>query len=395
MKFDPQTYRLTDTGSFGKRALLVGLFGLALSAIGWIVDPHRFFHAYLVAICFWVAIALGALFFTMLHHLVGARWSVVIRRLSESVMMTLPYLAVLFIPLLFGFHSLYHWSHPEAVAADELLMKKAGYLNTPFFVVRTLFCFTIWSLLARYLYNLSIKQDKGFNQTDVDKMKRVSAIGMIVFALTVTVAAWDWLMSLDSHWYSTIFGVNYFSAGLVTAISLFAIIAIILRKNGILSQTITVEHYHDLGKLMFAFTIFWTYVNFSQYFLIWYGNIPEETVWYLNRWEGSWKIASLVLLFGHFVIPFIVLMFRNSKRNLPILASVGILIVLMHYVEMYWLVYPTFSKQGVSANWLEPVPLIGIGGVFFWAFWMRFSKQPLVPINDPKRDASIHHVNPF
>lgn len=395
MRIDPQTYRLSEAGSFGKRALIVGIAGLALSAAGWAVDGERFFHAYLAAFCFWTAIALGSLFFTMLHHLTSARWSVVIRRISESFMMTLPYLAVLAVPLFFGLHSLYEWSHPDVVAADHLLQKKAGYLNVPFFVIRTVIYFVIWSLLARTLYRASIRQDQAYSQVDVDKMKRYSAIGMIVFALTTTLAAWDWLMSLDPHWYSTIFGVNYFAAGLVTFICVITLAALWLRRCGVLKETITVEHYHDLGKLIFAFTIFWTYVNFSQYFLIWYGNVPEETIWYLDRWEGSWKTVSLVFLFGHFVIPFTIFLFRSTKRNFGMLAVLSIWMVLMHYVEMYWLVYPTFSKTGASFSWLEPVTLIGIGGVFLWAFWTRFASQAVVPVHDPKLEGSIHHVNPF
>lgn len=395
MRFDAKTYRLVEPGSFGSRALTVGVAGLVLSAAGWALDADRFFHAYLAAITCWVAIALGALFFVMLHHLVSARWSVVVRRLAENVMMTLPYLALLFIPVLFGFSHLYHWSHAEAVAADELLQKKAGYLNVPFFVIRTVVYFAVWSLLARFLYKASVRQDAGYSQADVDRMKRVSAGGMIVYALTVTAAAFDWLMSLDPHWYSTIFGVNYFAAGLVTFMSFLTLLALLLRRAGILRETITVEHYHDLGKLMFAFTIFWTYTNFSQYFLIWYGNIPEETIWYTHRWEGSWKAISMIVLFGHFVVPFVVLMFRLAKRNLTVLGIMAAWIVLMHYVEMYWLVYPTFSEHGASFNWLEPAAFVGVGGIVAWLIWSRLSKQALVPVNDPKLDGSINHVNPF
>jgi len=395
MRFDAKIYRLVDPGSLGMRALMVGIVGMALSAAGWALDADRFFHAYLAAITCWVAIALGALFFVMLHHLVSARWSVVVRRLSENVMMTLPYLAILFIPVLFGFGHLYHWSHSDAVAADELLQKKAGYLNIPFFVIRTAVYFAVWSLLARYLYRASIRQDAGYNQADVDKIKRVSAGGMIVYALTVTAAAFDWLMSLDPHWYSTIFGVNYFAAGLVTFISFLTLLALVFRRGGILRETITVEHYHDLGKLIFAFTIFWTYTNFSQYFLIWYGNIPEETIWYADRWVGSWKAISMIILFGHFVVPFIVLMTRSAKRSFTVLGVVAAWMVLMHYVEMYWLVYPTFSEHGASFNWLEPVTFLGIGGIVVWAIWTNCSKQALVPVNDPKLEGSITHVNLF
>ena len=394
MKIDTKTYKLTEPGNFGTRALIVGIVFLVISGAGWAMDTDLFFHAYLAAFAFWVAIASGALFFTMLHHLVGAMWSVVVRRISEALMMTLPYLAVLAIPLFFGIPSLYEWSHPEALA-NPAILRKASYLNQTMFIVRTVIYFVIWSLLARALANKSVRLDKGYAEDTASGMRRLSAGGMLVFAVTVTLAAWDWLMSLDPTWYSTIFGVNYFAAGLVTVISLIALIAIVLRRKNILAETITVEHYHDLGKLMFAFTIFWAYVNFSQYFLIWYGNIPEETAWYLARWEGSWVTVSLILLFGHFALPFVVLLFRNTKRTLSLLMGAAIWMLAMHYVEMYWLVYPTFSKQGASFSWIEPVTLIGIGGLFLWVFWTRFTAHPLVPVTDPKLQASIHHVNTF
>ena len=395
MRFDAKTFRITEPGSFGSRALIVGIAGLVLSAIGWVVDADRFFHAYLTAVVSWLAIALGALFFVMLHHLVSARWSVVLRRLSENVMMTIPYLALLFIPVLFGFGNLYHWSHPDAVAADELLKAKSGYLNIPFFIIRTAVYFAVWSLLARYLYRASVRQDAGYNQQDVDKIKRVSAGGMIVYALTVTAAAFDWLMSLDPHWYSTIFGVNYFAAGLLTFVSFLALLGLVLRRSGVLKETITVEHYHDLGKLMFAFTIFWTYTNFSQYFLIWYGNVPEETIWYTHRWVGSWVTVSMIVLFGHFVFPFIGLMTRGSKRTLGWVGFMAVWMILMHYVEIYWLVYPTYSEHGASFSWLEPVTFLGVGGIVVWRIWVNLSAEAIVPINDPKLEGSINHVNPF
>lgn len=395
MRFDAKTFRITEPGSFGSRALMVGIVGLVLSAIGWVVDADRFFHAYLTAVVSWLAIALGALFFVMLHHLVSARWSVVLRRLSENVMMTIPYLALLFIPVLFGFGNLYHWSHPEAVAADELLKAKSGYLNIPFFIIRAAVYFAVWSLLARFLYRASVRQDAGYNQQDVDKIKRVSAGGMIVYALTVTAAAFDWLMSLDPHWYSTIFGVNYFAAGLLTFVSFLALLGLVLLRSGVLKETITVEHYHDLGKLMFAFTIFWTYTNFSQYFLIWYGNMPEETIWYTHRWVGSWVTISMIVLFGHFVIPFVVLMTRAAKRSFAVVGIMAVWMILMHYIEMYWLVYPTYSEHGASFSWLEPVTLLGVGGIVVWRIWVNLSAQATVPINDPKLEGSINHVNPF
>ncbi len=395
MTFNKDTYKLSDSGNFGTRMLMVAAVGLVLAVVGWMVDHDRFFHAYLTAFVFWTSLGLGALFFTMLHHLVGARWSVVVRRIAESIMMTLPYMAALLIPALFGMHSLYHWSHADAVAHDHALQAKSGYLNATFFIIRSVVYFGIWSYLAFRLYRLSLEQDKGDREEITAQMKKVSAYGMLLFAVTITYAAFDWLMSLDPHWYSTIFGVYFFAGGLLSFIALITLIILMLQRKGILVGTITIEHYHDLGKLMFAFVVFWTYIGFSQYFLIWYGNIPEETIWYLKRWEGSWQTVSMIILFGHFVLPFVALLFRATKRASAALWMLTIWILLMHWTDMYWLVYPSLLKEGASIGWIEPSAMLLVGGVFLWAFWQRFSRSPLVPVKDPKLEASIHHVNPF
>ncbi|MEW6051539.1 MAG: hypothetical protein AB1644_10815 [Candidatus Zixiibacteriota bacterium] len=395
MKWYKDTYRIGDAGGFGRGALYAGILGLGLCVVGYFADQPRFFHAWLTAYAYWLSLALGALFFVMLHHLTGARWSVVIRRLAESLTQTLPLMALLFLPLLLGMHDLYHWSHHDAVAADAALQKKAGFLNVPFFVVRSILYLVVWIILSRMLYRLSLKEDTGYQAVTADRMRRVSGLGMVLYAFSATYAGFDWLMSLDPHWYSTIFGVIFFASGLLGAISLMALMVVLLRRNGILVDVVTEEHRHDLGKLMLAFTIFWTYVSFSQYFLIWYGNIPEETVWYLDRWVGSWKTVSLIVLFGHFAIPFVALLFRATKRNAVTLGIVAVWLLVMHWIHMYWLVYPTLLPDGATFSWIDLAATVGIGGLFVWMFWLRFVGQATVPVNDPKLAGSISHVNPF
>jgi len=390
MNIDRNTYRLTDGGRYGTVALGLGIGGLVLSAVGYLVDPAQFFHSYLTAFVFWLTIGLGGIFFTMLHHLVGARWSVVLRRLAEAIGANTPWMIIFFIPLLAGMHELYHWTHAEAVASDQLLQAKAPYLNVGFFIVRAVFYFAVWLLLAYGLYRLSLKQDSGHTEEIRKKMVRLSAPGMIAFAVTITFASFDWLMSLDAHWYSTIFGVYIFSGALVGILSFMTITAVYLRKKNILAETITVEHYHDLGRLTFAFTVFWAYMAFSQYFLIWYANIPEETVWFLHRWEGGWKTLSLVLVLGHFVIPFFILITRGAKRKPGFLKIIVIWMFLMHLVDLYWVVMPSLHHHGVHLSWIDPVTVIGIGGIFCWLFWRRLLSQPLVPVGDPGLDESIN-----
>lgn len=374
-------------------ALFIGGGGLALSAAGFFIDAQQFYFSYLTAFAYWVTVGLGGLFFCMLHHLTGATWSVVLRRFAESVMVVLPVLAILFLPLIPGLHDLYHWTHSDAVAQDHLLQKKTPWLNTPFFLIRTVLYFGVWFVLVRMLYKYSSEQDTSGARTLVEKMRRISAPGMLLFALTLTYASFDWLMSLNPHWYSTIFGVYIFSGSLLAVLAFILVAALHLRRKSILHQAITIEHYHDLGKLLFAFTVFWAYIAFSQYMLIWYANIPEETQFYLHRWVGSWKAVSMVIVFGHFALPFLLLMTRSAKRNLPLLHVMGYWFLVIHYIDIYWIVMPTLHKDGASFSWMDVTTSAGIGGLFVWYFWTKLSAQAAVPLKDPKLNASIQFTN--
>jgi hypothetical protein len=377
----------------GRIALIVGGVGLAFSAAGFFLDAKQFYHSYLTAFVFWVTVGLGGLFFTMLHHLTGATWSVVLRRFSESLMVGLPLMVILFLPLIAGLHDLYHWTHEEAVAADHILQQKEPWLNVPFFLVRILVYFGVWFLLAGMLQKYSLRQDEGSDPGLTDKMRRLSAPGMILFALTLTYAAFDWLMSLNPHWYSTIFGVYIFSGSLLAGLAFILLSALNLRSKGILRDVITIEHYHDLGKLLFAFTVFWAYIAFSQYMLIWYGNIPEETEFFLDRWTGSWKYVSLVIVFGHFALPFLILATRAAKRNLTLLRVMGFWYLIIHWVDIYWIVMPSLHAEGFSASWMDLTTMAGIGGLFVWYFWKRLASHATVLLNDPNLENSIRFTN--
>lgn len=390
MKFDASTYRVTDKGRVGTVALIVGVLGLAASGGAWWADSARFFHAYLTAFVFWLSLALGGLFFTMLHILSASRWSVVLRRISENMAWQLPWMAIAFIPIALGMHDLYHWSHAEVVATDHMLQDKAVYLNVEFFLIRTAVYFALWSLVTFKLSKHSLLQDSNPDRDQIAPLRRWSAMGMLMFAGTVTFASFDWLMSLQPHWFSTIYGVYFFGGLFLAGVSFLAVICWFLRRHGILTNEVTAEHHHDLGKLMFAFIVFWAYIGFSQYFLIWYGNIPEETLWFLSRWEGGWKPVSLVLLFGHFIIPFVILIFQNVKRKIALLGVVAIWILVMHWIDLYWLVYPSYNENFESIGWIELAPMVGLGGVFVWLFWRRMVSDPIIPIGDPWLQESIN-----
>ncbi len=398
MKLDKQTFKLDRATGIGYFAIFAGIIGVAVCIFGFKKFHAQFFYAYLTSYIFWVTIGLGGLFFTLLHHLVDATWSVVLRRMTESVMAALPIMLVFFIPVCLGMDELYHWSHAEAVAHDELLQHKSAWLNPKLFSIRTLIYFVIWFIFGHFLYKISIKQDSEGDpeQKLKEKMRQISGPGMLLFALSITFAAFDWLMSLDPHWYSTIFGVYIFAGSLLSILSFITLLVVFLHKNNILNEEISIEHFHDLGKLIFAFTVFWTYIAFSQYFLIWYGNIPEETVWYLHRWDGNWYKVSLFIVFGHFVIPFLVLLSRVPKRNITMMTVMSIWMLVIHWVDLYWIILPNFNHHfhfSLIESVLNIATFLAVGGLFFAYFWFTFISQSIIPINDPKLKDSIKFVN--
>lgn len=390
---DKEKFYFKGSLQVGRIALIVGIIGLVITLLGFLVNKEQFFHSYLAAIVFWVTFGLGALFMVMIHHLTGATWSVVLRRIMENISSTLPLMAVLFIPVLLGLDVLFHWSNPEVVAHDHLLQEKAAYLNDTFFVIRAVAYFAVWIFLSSRLYRKSLEQDKAELPAEVSGGRKTSAYGVILFAITASFAAFDWLMSLDAHWYSTIFGVYFFGGCAVALFSLLSLTAILLSQKGILAGVITKEHYHDLGRLLFTFVVFWSYIAFSQYFLIWYANIPEETIFFHHRWEGSWRVASVILALGHFLIPFLLLMIRSVKRSYLTLGIFSVWMFVMHWLDIHWLVMPNLHHHGVHLSWMDLTGTAGIGGLFFWWAFRNFARHPMVPVNDPKLMNSINLRN--
>ncbi len=366
---------------------------IAVGCSGMIFGSGQFFESLLVVFAFLASISLGALIFVMINHVVGTTWSIVVRRLAEHLMMNIVYVAVLAVPVMCGIHHLYDWSHPELVTGDAVLTFKAPYLNVPFFIGRTAFYFIVWSALAIALFRHSIKQDGDGSIGHVESMVKISAPGIAIYALTQTFAAFDWIMSVEPHWYSTIFGIYYFAGSFLAINASLAVIVIYLRSRGSLNGTVTVEHDHDLGKYIFAFVVFWTYIAFSQYMLIWYANIPEETVWFRVRWDGSWKWVSLALVFGHFVIPFFALMSRYMKRNPRVLLAGAVWMLVMHYVDVFWLIRPAFSHGAARLVAADMTSVIGFGGAYVALFFHRLARYPLVPEKDPRLAASVAFEN--
>jgi hypothetical protein len=312
---------------------------------------------------------------------------------SEALSATLPLLAVLSIPLLLGLKQLYPWAQPAVVAGQHVLQGKAAYLNVPFFVARWVVYLVAWIVMARFFFRKSLQQDCSGDPTLTVRMQRRAAPAMVVLGITLTFAAIDMLMSLDPAWYSTIFGVYYFAGCVVGIYALLTATVFTLQRSGFLRTAVTVEHYHDLGKLLFGFVIFWAYIGFSQYMLIWYANIPEETRWLAVRQENGWGWVGLLLVVGHFLLPFVALISRGPKRRPRILAAVAVWMLVMHWVDVYWLVVPAASPGSPVPHLVDLTLFVGLCSLFLAAAAFALRGRSLVPERDPRLEESLAFEN--
>ena len=395
--------RTTLAGIVPRATVVLAVLGLAGLAVAFGLGRSRgdalayFFHSYLVNYCYFLSISLGALFFVALQHATRAGWSVTVRRLAELLAGNMPVLAVLFVPILAGvlagYSSLYPWTDGETVARDELLRHKAVYLDKWFFAARCVFYFAVWGLLARFFLSRSVEQDQSGNPDLTRRMERLSPVALLLFAGTITFASFDWLMSLDPHWFSTIYGVYYFSGAAVGFLAAVILAAMLLQATGRLNSSITAEHYHDLGKLLLGFVVFWGYIAFSQYMLIWYANVPEETTWYLARQSGSWKWVSVVLLFVHLLVPFFGLLSREAKRRKVLLGFWAVWLLVAHWIDLYWLVMPGLEAEGLPPGAVDAACLAGIGGLYLAGVLWTAGKVSLVPLGDPRLKESLAFRN--
>lgn len=369
---------------FGKAGVAFFALGLVLVIISYFVDPVRSAFNNLIMLMFLTSIGLGALFLIAIEYLAGAVWSVPFRRITEFLGVILFILPVIAIPVYLNMHDMFHWTHQEAVANDEILKGKSGYLNEQFFVIRVLAAYVIWIFFYLMLTKHSKMQDTTADQKLTTTNIKLSAIFMPFFAITITIYAVDWIMSLEPHWFSTIFGVYYFSGTVLAGIAIVTFLAVYLNEKGLLVKGITTDHYYSLGALMFAFINFWAYIAFSQFLLIYYANLPEETFWYLARWEGNWMYVSIFLIIVHFVVPYFALVSQPSKTNPKRLKFMSIWILIAHIVDLYWLIMPTFSPEGAPVGWMEiGFPMLTFG-IIVILFGMKAKKENLVAIGDPK-----------
>ena len=375
------------------RAAVVGLVGLAAGALGAFTNTDQFFRSWLIGFLFCLGLTLGSLALLMLQHMSGGQWGLVGRRVFEASTRTLPVVILMFVPVLFGMHELFLWARPEAVQGDPILLKKAPYLNVTFFIVRAVIYFVVWLLCSTLLNRWSAQQDRGGALTTADsvRFRVVSAPGLLAYILTMTFASVDWVMSLDPHWYSTIFGLLTVSGqGLAALAFTIAVLAIIF-PTGALGQVVTARHFHDLGKLLLAFVMLWAYLSFSQFLIIWSGNLPEEIPWYLERMRGGWGVVAMVLVVGHFALPFALLLSRDLKHHSALLMKVAVIVLAMRLVDLIWLIAPVFEHEGFPVHWMDVVIPVGLLGVWVFVFAMQLRSRALLPVNDPYFKEAFAH----
>ena len=364
--------------------------GLILFALALVRDADRAWHSYLTAFFFFTCLGLGGLFFTAIQHAANAGWSVNIRRISEAMTAFIPIAAIGAVVLLAGAKKLYIWLDHETVAKDALLLGKASYLNMPFFVIRLAVFFGAWLMFKKLIVGNSLAQDKDGDEKHTVKNVALSVGFLLVFALSFSFFSVDTLMSLQPHWYSTMWGVYCFAGLFQSSIAVLVILTIYLMNKGLLRGLVSEHHLHDLGKFMKGFTVFYAYIGFSQFLLIWYANLPEETIFYLARSSGGWMAATLSLLVFKFIVPFLLLLPKAAKKSPPHLVLVSSLIIVMQYIDVHWMIYPARYDHWIF-SWQEIGGILLMGGLFLWSVTSFLAKNPLVPVKDPRIEESIHH----
>lgn len=368
----------------------------ALGALAFIFllfkDPTRAWQAYLLSSVYFLSVALIGLFFVAIHFLTQAGWSVNVRRLFEAAAAYIPIAAGLtLILMLFGVGYLYSWLNPETVANDPLLIHKKGYLNPTFFWIRVILFFVGWILFSRLIIGGSRKQDQTGDKSLV-KTIVPRCVGFIVFfAMSFSFFGVDFLMSLEPHWFSTIFGVYLFGGSSQTFFAMMILATIFLIKRGYYNGMVNENHVHDMAKYMLGFTVFWAYIAFSQFMLIWYANLPEETIFFIHRMEGAWAVMSVALIILKFAIPFLALLPRWAKRDLNYIRIICTLIIITQFLDLHWLIYPNFDAHAVQLNAFDVAVFLGFLGIFGLTFTNYLSKNSLIPMNDPYIEESAAH----
>ena len=385
----PADQLIPELAGYQRQLLIAGGVGGAVSLIGLLSNPAQFFQSYLMAYMFVLGATLGCLALGMIHQLSGGAWGVVTRRLIGAASRVLPVLTLLFLPIAFGIGHLYEWSHTDIVAADVILRGKRVYLNTPFFLARAAVYFLAWNALTYFLNKWSLEQDRNPDPRIARRMQRLSGGGLLVYALTVTFASFDWLMSLDPHWYSTIYGVLIMGGQGLTALAFLIIALAWLSRRQPLDAIVVPGHFHDLANLMLAFVMLWAYFSFSQYLIIWSGNLPEEITWYVNRQRDGWRFVGPGLIVFHFAVPFLLLLFRSVKRASTTVWKVAIGILVAKLVDLFWLIAPHFHPDRLAVSWMDVVLPLSLVALWLGCFIWQLRGRAILPVHDPQFEEAL------
>ena len=372
-------------------ALASGAIGLALCGAFAIRSGTQCLRSYLFAYAFWLTIPTGCMAILMLHHLTGGWWGYPIRRLLEAGTRTFVWMAVLFLPVLLGMSRLYKWAQPTEVAADPMLQYKHPYLNPQFFTVRVLIYFAIWIGLARTLNKWSDEQDRSADPRLATRLEALSGPGLILWGIAVTYSSIDWVMSLEAHWFSTMYGMIVMVVAALTAMSFVVFVLRKISGQEAIAHAVTPSQFNDLGNLMLAFVMLWAYLTFSQFLIIWAGNIKDEIPWYVSRAFGGWGAIAVILIVLHFALPFLLLLQRGVKRRLRMLSFVAGMLMVLSLVDVYWLVAPAYETSGPHPSPLDLFAVVGIGGLWLAVFFSELKKWPLLPQHDPRFEGALEH----
>lgn len=375
----------------GSRALLVGLVGAAASAAGAFLDADGFYRAYLVAWLFWFSVAAGCLGLLLLQHLTGGRWGLVLRRPMEAAGRTLPVVGVAAVPLFLGLDRLFLWADPARVHGDAVLEHKAAYLNPTFFVARTVGIVALFALLAFLLSRRSAAQDAGGDAGQKWSMQKLAGVGFLAFVVTGSFVAFDWMMSLDPYWFSSLYGAIFLAGATIAALTFLILVAAWLVRREPMARVYTGKRFHDFGTLLFAAVMFFTYLAISNFIIAYQGNLPEEVVWYKERFHGYWAWVATGLLVLHFFFPFLILLSRAIKRNPATLARIALFVLFMRWVDLVWQTRPTFVHEGLPVSWIDLAALAGVGGIWFYFFTRELGRRALLPVGDPGLGEVLGH----
>ena len=382
----------TTLGRIQHIAALIGGLGMVALVSGALMSTRQFLQSYLFAYVFWIDFALGCLALFMLNHLVSGGWGFVIQRLVEAGMRTLPLMGLLFIPVLLGMSSLYSWVSPERVNAGHEVHIWNAYLNVPFFVARTIIYFVLWIGNSWILSRWSKEQDASTDPRPTQRILLLSAPGLLVYVLTVSFASVDWVMSLEPGWFSTIYGFMFVVGQVLGSLALVVVSLRLLAEYPPLSRIVTSRHLHHLGNLLLTFVILWAYMAYSQYIIIWSGNLPDENSWYLRRLAPGWSTLGLCIVIVHFFLPLVLLLFRRTKRSIGPLSAIAVVILFMRLADTFWVVSQAFSPDHFRLHWLDLLAPIAVGGVWIFVFAGQLKRRSLIPLHDPRFVVSLEPI---